>query len=286
MAGDLAAVEAGLDALSGPQPPAVRQRWRRLASQVVPPVVALLLALGVWQLLWASAIWAEYVLPSPGQVWDTATKLLLDGTIGEAVWTSMSRAVLGFAAAVVIAVPLGVLVAKVRVVRSSIGSPLTGLQAMPSVAWVPAAVIWFGLNDAAIYLVILLGAVPSIAVGLMSGLDQIPPLWTRVGYTLGAGRLAQIRHILLPASLPGFLLGLKQGWAFSWRSLMAAELIARSPELGTGVGQLLEDGRLLGDMPRIMTAMALILLIGIGIELLVFQPVERRVLTARGLGGR
>jgi NitT/TauT family transport system permease protein len=153
------------------------------------------------------------------------------------------------------------------------------------VAWVPAAILWFGLTDSAIFVVVLLGAVPSIANGLVSGIDQIPPILPRVGKALGAGRIAGIRHIMLPAALPGFLAGLKQGWAFSWRSLMAAELIATSPQLGVGLGQFLHNGSSLNDMSMVMAAILLIFFVGVGIELLVFRPLERTVLLTRGLTG-
>jgi NitT/TauT family transport system permease protein len=193
--------------------------------------------------------------------------------------------VLGFVAGVVIGTPLGLLVAKVRVVRAAIGPLLSGLQSLPSVAWVPAAVIWFGLKDPSIYFVVLAGSVPSIANGLVSGIDQIPPILPRVGQAMGAGRFSSARHILLPAALPGFLAGLKQGWAFSWRSLMAAELIALSPALGFGLGAYLNQGSSFSDMPTVIAAIFLILLVGVGIELAVFRPVERAVLRARGLTG-
>jgi NitT/TauT family transport system permease protein len=186
---------------------------------------------------------------------------------------------------VVIATPLGLLIAKVKVVRAAIGSLLTGLQSLPSVAWVPAAILWFGLTPASIYFVVLMGSVPSIANGLVAGIDQIPPLLPRVGTALGAGKIASARHILLPAALPGYLAGLKQGWAFSWRSLMAAEIIATSPQLGVGLGQYLHNGSSLNDISMVIAAIFLILLVGIGIELLVFRPLERAVLRARGLTG-
>jgi NitT/TauT family transport system permease protein len=160
---------------------------------------------------------------------------------------------------------------------------VSGLQSLPSVAWVPAAILWFGLNDRAIYWVVLMGAVPSIANGLVSGLDQVPPILPRVGKALGASRLGGIRYILLPAALPGFLGGLKQGWAFSWRSLMAAELIATSPELGEGLGQYLQNGMSLSDISLVFAGVLLIFVVGVGIELLVFRPLENSVLRARGL---
>jgi NitT/TauT family transport system permease protein len=169
------------------------------------------------------------------------------------------------------------------VVRSAIGPILTGLQSLPSVAWVPAAVLWFGLTDATIYFVVLMGAVPSIANGLVSGIEQVPPLLPRVGYAMGASRSQAARLIMLPAALPGFFAGLKQGWAFSWRSLMAAEIIATSPSLGFGLGAYLNQGQSLSDMPSVMAAILLILIVGIGVELIAFRPAERRILRARGL---
>jgi NitT/TauT family transport system permease protein len=282
---DLSRVEAGLDALDTPTAKSEGTRGRRFARAVLPPVVALVLLIALWQGLWAAAFWPEFQLPAPLAVWSKFEELVQTGQIVDVLWTSIHRAVLGFLAGLVIATPLGLLVAKVRVVRAAIGPLLSGLQSLPSVAWVPAAILWFGLNDASIYFVVLLGSVPSIANGLVAGIDQIPPILPRVGKTLGAGRLASARHILLPAALPGYLAGLKQGWAFSWRSLMAAELIAQSPDLGLGLGAYLNQGSSFNDMSMVMAAIFLILLVGVGIELLVFRPIERTVLRARGLTG-
>ncbi|KOG85407.1 sulfate ABC transporter permease, partial [Streptomyces varsoviensis] len=207
----------------------------------------------------------------------------LQGTLGGIVWTSVSRGLLGFLAALALGTPLGLLVARVKVVRSALGPILSGLQSLPSVAWVPAAVIWLGITDAAMYAVILLGAVPSIANGLVSGIDQVPPLYLRAGRTIGATGVRGAWHVLLPAALPGYISGLKQGWAFSWRSLMAAELIASSPDLGLGLGQYLENARTDSDMPGVLLGIALILVVGIAIDLIIFSPLERRVLRNRGL---
>ncbi|GAA1863771.1 ABC transporter permease [Pseudonocardia ailaonensis] len=281
-ADDSAAAVAGLDALDTPT--VNRVAWyRRMSSSVLPPIVALVLIVVVWQIVWASAVLPEYRLPSPLTVWDAFGKIVADGSIWGILWTSISRAFLGFLVGLIIATPLGLLVAKVKVVRSAIGPLLSGLQSLPSVAWVPAAVLWFGLTDSTIYFVVLLGSVPSIANGLVSGIDQIPPILPRAGRVLGARGLSAARHILLPAALPGYLAGCKQGWAFSWRSLMAAEIIASGPALGMGLGQYLKNGSDFNDIAGVFSAIVLILIVGIGIELLVFRPLERRVLRARGL---
>jgi NitT/TauT family transport system permease protein len=276
-------VEAGLDALDTPVNPSEGSLPKRVAGRVLPPVVAIALLVAIWQALWAAAFWPEFKLPAPVDVWGQIWQLVTSGEILELFWVSVHRAVIGFAISLLIAVPLGLAIANISVVRRGIGPLVSGLQSLPSVAWVPAAILWFGLNDRAIYWVVLLGAVPSIANGLVSGLDQVPPILPRVGKALGAGRLGGIRYILLPAALPGFLGGLKQGWAFSWRSLMAAELIATSPELGEGLGQFLHNGMSLSDISMVFAGILLIFVVGVGIELLVFRPLENSVLRARGL---
>ncbi len=280
--GDLAGLEAGLDALearAAGRPPI----GQVLRAKALPPALAIALVLVVWQLAYHFQVKPHYELPSAADVARSIRGMWLHGTLLGYVWTSLSRGALGFLAAVVVGTPLGLLVARVAPVRAAIGPILSGLQAMPSVAWVPAAVIWFGLDDATVYAVVLLGAVPSIANGLVAGVDQVPPLFLRAGRTLGASGARGVRHVLLPAALPGYLAGLKQGWAFSWRSLMAAEIIASSPQLGIGLGQLLENARTYSDMPGVLSAIALILAVGVGVELLVFRPLERRVLRGRGL---
>jgi NitT/TauT family transport system permease protein len=281
------AVEAGLDALELPTAGehSTVDRVRGIARTVLPPVLAIVALIAIWQALWAAAFWPEYQLPAPSAVGTELWHDIATGDVWGQLWVSVHRAVFGFLVGVVIATPLGLLLAKVRVVRAAIGPLLSGLQSLPSVAWVPAAILWFGITPGAIYFVVLLGSVPSIANGLVSGIDQIPPILPRVGKVLGARRVSGARHIILPAALPGYVAGLKQGWAFSWRSLMAAELIANSPQLGQGLGQYLENGRSLSDMPTVMAAIVLILFVGIGIDSLVFRPLERWVLHSRGLTG-
>lgn len=279
---DLGALEAGLDALQTTGTD--REPWpRRLGRSVLPPVVAVVVLLVVWQVVFWLKIKPDYVIPSPAQVWSTTRDLAADGSFWQPIWTSVSRGVIGFAASVVIGTPLGLVVARVRWVRVAFGPIITGLQVLPSVAWVPAAIIWFGLSDATVYFVVLMGAVPSVINGLVGGVDQVPPLLRRAGLVLGAGPFEIVRHVILPAALPGYLAGLKQGWAFSWRSLMAAEIIAVGGSMGFGLGSLLSQGRDLSDMATVFVAILAILIVGILIEMLFFAPVERRLLRRRGL---
>ncbi|MEY2244431.1 ABC transporter permease [Streptomyces sp. SAS_267] len=279
----LGGLEAGLDALESSV--AGRSSFgTTFREKVLPPLIAFVIVLAAWQALITFKIVDDPTkLPSPSDVWAEVQDAWLQGTLLDYIWTSVSRGLLGFLFALVIGTPLGLLVARVKFVRAAIGPILSGLQSLPSVAWVPPAVIWLGLDNKMMYAVILLGAVPSIANGLVSGVDQVPPLFLRAGRTMGATGLRGTWHIVMPAALPGYLAGLKQGWAFSWRSLMAAEIIASSPDLGVGLGQLLENGRNASSMPMVFLAIFLILFVGIAIDLIVFSPVERWVLRSRGL---
>jgi NitT/TauT family transport system permease protein len=278
------AVVAGLDALeTASAAPGRRGRGRALVRTVLPPVVFLALLVGAWQLVYLAKVKPSYALPGPADVASAFWSTVQDGRAVEAVWTSLSRGGFGFALSLVIGTALGLAMWASQWLRAAIGPIVSGLQSLPSVAWVPAAIIWFQLSNAAIYTVVLLGAVPSIANGLLTGMRQVPPLYDRVGHVLGLSTLGRVRHVLMPAALPGYVGGLRQGWAFAWRSLMAAELITYSPKLGLGLGQLLDIGRELSQMSLVITAILLILAVGIAIELLVFAPIERIVLARRGL---
>ncbi|WNI18508.1 ABC transporter permease [Actinacidiphila sp. ITFR-21] len=279
---DLSGLEAGLDALDAV---VVRRAplGRLLLKKVLPPLSAALLVLVVWQLAVSAGFSDPTKLPRPHAVWQELVDRWNAGDLFSIIWTSVQRGLLGFLAALAIGTPLGLVVARVPFVRAAIGPILSGLQSLPSVAWVPAAVIWLGIEDSAMYAVILLGAVPSIANGLVAGIDQVPPLYLRAGRNLGATGLRGAWYILLPASLPGYVAGLKQGWAFSWRSLMAAELIASSPDLGVGLGRYLENMREGSDMAGVFLGILLILLVGIAVDQIIFSPLERWVLRSRGL---
>jgi NitT/TauT family transport system permease protein len=177
---------------------------------------------------------------------------------------------------------IGIAVARNRILRAAIASMITGLQTMPSIAWFPLAVVLFKLSESAITFVVVLGAAPAIANGVISGVDHIPPLLLRAGRVLGARGIAAYRHVILPAALPGFVAGLKQGWAFAWRSLMAGELIviiANRPSLG----QQLEFTRGNQDYPGLVATMLVILVIGIVVDSVFFGRMERTIRRRWGL---
>lgn len=280
----LAELEAGLDALDTVAPRERRPWWRIVLSRALPPVLALAAVVALWDLLVVLRVHSgEIMLPGPGDVWDALRSNWGPSRIGAAVWDSVYRAAIGFAASVVIGSVIGLLVARIAPLRAAAQPLLSGLQNLPSVAWVPIGIIWFGVTSATVYTVVLLGAVPSIAVGLIDGLDRVPPIYLRVGRNLGARGLDSVRFVLIPAALPGYVSGMKQGWAFAWRSLMAAELIAISPTLGPGVGQVMKFAQDNLDLPLAVGSIVIILIIGIGINQALFAPLERRLLRTRGL---
>jgi NitT/TauT family transport system permease protein len=194
----------------------------------------------------------------------------------------MTRASVGYLTALAIGAALGIAVARNKVLRSAIGSLITGLQTMPSIVWFPLAIVLFKLTEQAILFVVVLGAAPSIANGVISGIDHVPPTLIRAGRSLGARGLVLQRHVVVPAALPGVVAGLKQGWAFAWRSLMAGELIViidRKPALGSGL-QLARD---VSDYEGLVAKMVVILVVGIVVDALLFGRMERAVRSRFGL---
>lgn len=286
--GELRTLSAGLDRLQSDATPPT-SRWRDAASKVLPPIGLVLALLAMWQLYIVIANPRPDKAPSPLAVASAFSDGWASGRVQEAVLTSLERGVIGFLIAILVGTPLALLLAEWKLLRRAAGPLISGLQVLPSVAWVPAAIIWFGLSDATVYFVILMGAIPSIVNGLLSGIDQVPPQLRRVGTVLGASRWQLATVVILPAALPGYLAGLKQGWAFAWRSLMAAEIIAVGGSIGFGLGGMLQQSRELADLAGVLVTILLILAIGILIELVLFAPLERRMLRSRGLlvgGGR
>ncbi len=255
-------------------------RAARLWAAAWPKLLAIALVLIAWQLVVWSGWKPEYVLPGPRKVWDSFVENF--NTNMDAAWTTLQRGIKGFAFALVIGTIVGALVARNRILRSALGSLITGLQTMPSVAWFPLAILIFKLGEGAIFFVVVLGAAPSIANGLISGIDHIPPILLRAGTVLGARRWRAFRYVILPGALPSFVAGLKQGWAFAWRSLLAGELIVLIPGQFS-LGQQLDANRQLADSAGVIAVMIVILIIGILIDALLFGTAERKIRRRYGL---
>jgi NitT/TauT family transport system permease protein len=276
-------VIAGLDALEVGAGPG-RVRVQRIATRgwasVWPKLLAIGLVLAVWEILYL-AHWKPHIFPGPAttlsNLWSQARAGQLWHAIGITMWT----AIVGFALALLIGGAIGALVSRIRPLRAAIGSMITALQTMPSIAWFPFAIILFGATPSAILFVIVLDAAPSIANGLITGVDYTPPLLLKAGRMMGLRRLSLYRHLILPAALPSFLAGLRQSWAFAWRSLMAGELlvlIANQPSLGV----LLDSDQQQSDLASAMAIMIVILMIGFGVDA-AFGATDRRLRRRRGL---
>ncbi len=274
---------AGLDALETPLIPTTslgRGAWAALW----PKCLALAIVLGAWEAVVWTGWRPAYVLPPPSAVIGRLWQELGTAGLWLAVWTTLRRAVWGFGLAMTIGISIGVLVSRFRVLRSAIGSLIMGLQTMPSIAWFPLAILLFKLSEEAITFVVILGAAPSIANGLIHGVDHIPPVLTRAGRVLGARGFDAYRYVILPAAMPSFVGGLKQGWAFAWRSLMAGELIVVIANKAS-LGQLLQVNRELADSEGMLAIMMVILIIGIVLDSVVFGTLEHRIRRRRGLLG-
>lgn len=279
---------AGLDALDIPIATA-KGRMARVWEGLWPKLAAFVLFFFSWQVIVWTGWKPEFALPGPvaalKALWHAATDVGPSGShvLLHAVVNTMKRAGIGYALSVVIGVAVGLAVARSRILRAAVGSMITGLQTMPTIAWLPLAVILFQLSETAITFVVVLGAAPAIANGVISGVDHIPPVLLRAGRVLGARGLSAYRFIVLPAAFPGLVAGLKQGWAFAWRSLMAGELIviiAQKPSLGVG----LSYARELADAPLLMAYMIAIFVIGIVIDSILFATLERTIRHRWGLG--
>ena len=278
---EIGELAAGLDALevAKVEKPKAYKRWLKAFA----PLVAVAVVYAVWETATLLKLQPQWILPAPEMVLKSLAAQAQSGLLWTSAGNSLRKGVEGFLIALAIATPLGVGLGLNKNLRLIVRPVLTGLQQLPSVAWVPAAIIWFGLSDATIFAVVLLGATPSIANGLISGIDQIPTIYLRAGKVLGAKGFEYIKDIVIPASWPGFLAGLEQGWAFAWRSLMAAELIAINPALGPGLGQMLDSARQLGDMSLVIGTILVIMVVGVLIERLVFSPLRNTTLRNRGL---
>lgn len=256
---------------------------RRRVRSLWAPGVGLLVVLAFWQAVYLSGWKPSFVLPSPAttlaSLWAQARQPLL----WQAVETTMGRAVYGFGLAAVIGLAVGIAVARSRMLRAAFGPIITGMQTMPAIAWFPFAIIFFGLSTSAILFVIVIGTAPAIAIAVIAGSDNIPPLLRRAATMMGLKGFGLYRYLILPASLPVLVTGLKQGWAFAWRSLMSGELVVIVANTAS-IGVLLENAQNLSDMPAAIAIMIVILVLGIVIDGL-FTLLDREVRRRRGLVG-
>jgi NitT/TauT family transport system permease protein len=235
--------------------------------------------LGLWFLLAKLSVWPPYIFPTPWGVGEALWAGFADHSFWIAIGVSMKRMLLGYSLSVVLGMFLGLGVASNKFLEETMGGLLVSLQSLPSICWLPLAVLWFGLTEKAILFVVVMGSLLSVTIAMEDGRRQIPKIYAMAGRNLGASGFRLFWHVLLPASLPYVVSGLKQGWAFAWRSLISGEMIFVS----LGLGQLLMMGRDLNDMSQVIAVMILIIGLGYLIDGLVFRTIERNLQNRWGL---
>lgn len=253
-----------------------RARW--VARELGPALAGIAALVVVWAVV--AVVVDSSSLPSPLEVWRAFLDGLRAGTIQEAAAKTLIRLAFSFAVAIAVGTAIGVGLALNEFARRSVRPLIVALQIAPPIAWLPLAVVWFGLSERAVVFVAFVGAFPSVTLGTMSAFRQVPPLLRRAGMTLGAQGWELYRSVIFPAALPGYVAGLQQAWGFAWKSLMAGELIVTGVR-ATGLGHLLAENQ--NDVPALLAAVAVIVVIGTAVDYLVFNQLDRRIRTRRGL---
>jgi NitT/TauT family transport system permease protein len=234
---------------------------------------------GLWTLLAQLKIWPPYLFPTPWGVGEALYAGFKDHSYWIAIAVSLQRVLIGYAISVVLGMVLGLGVASNKFLEETMGGLLVSLQSLPSICWWPLALLWFGLSQNAILFVVIMGSLLSVTLAMEDGRKQMPRIYGMAGRNLGASGFQLFWHVLLPASLPFIVSGLKQGWAFAWRSLITAEMLY----LSLGLGQVLMMGRDLNDMSSVIAVMLLIIAIGYVVDGLVFKSMESRLQRRWGL---
>ena len=251
---------------------------RRVARELAPPLAGVACLLVLWAIVAAPA--SPNTLPSPAEVWSAFARGLSNGSITEAAGKTLLRLAFSFGVSILIGTAIGFGLALNEFARRAIRPLVVALQITPFIAWLPLAVVWFGFSERAVVFVAIVGAFPSVTLATISSFGQVPPLLKRAGRTLGAQGWQLYRGVIFPAALPGYVSGLQQAWGFAWKALTAGELITAGLH-ATGLGQLLQRSK--DDVPMLIATVAVIVVIGVAVEYLVFVPIDRRIRSRRGL---
>lgn len=232
-----------------------------------------------WAALAAAGVLPAEFFPSPATVGERFWTGAVDGEFLGAIGRSVHRLLIGYAISTAVGIPLGLTCARIPAIDQTVGSLVVGLQALPSICWLPAALLWFGPTEPAILFVVVMGSVLSIAVGANDAARNIPSLYLRAARTMGTREWRVYREVIFPAALPGIVTALKQGWLFAWRSLMGAELIVAAP----GLGRLLQAGRSENDIGLVAAVMVVVMGLGWSVDKWVFATLSIRLRRVRGL---
>jgi NitT/TauT family transport system permease protein len=233
----------------------------------------------VWQGIAQAKIWPPYLFPTPVGVWESIRAGFTDHSFWIGIGASMERMAVGYTISALLGIVLGLLLVTNKFLEDTLGRLVVSLQSLPSLCWLPLAILWFGLSEKAILFVVVMGSLLSVSISTETGLRNVPRIYSMAGRNLGAGGWRLFLHVLLPASLPHLVSGLKQGWAFAWRSLIAGEMIF----VTLGLGQLLMMGRDLNDINEVVAVMLLIVAIGFITDALLFRILERSIQRKWGL---
>ncbi len=228
----------------------------------------------LWELLVLAKFWSPVLVPSPISVGRYLWEAVGDGTLESAILVTVKRLALGYVVGIVLGLPLGLLTARFQILEDTLGLMALGLQALPSVCWVPLALLWFGQTEAAMFFVVVMGTLWSVIIATDNGVRNVPPIYARAARTMGSDGMHTWLRVILPAALPFIVGGMKQGWAFAWRSLMAAEIYVTILS-GFGLGHLLHYGRELNAMEQVIGIMIVLLAIGLIADKILFSPWER-----------
>jgi NitT/TauT family transport system permease protein len=246
---------------------------------LISRLVFFVVLLALWEMLFRLKLWPDYVFPAPSGVITALVQGFQDGTFIIGIGGSLWRLVRGYFLAAIIGLTLGLLMAQVRWLKDTFGLLVMGLQTLPSICWLPLALLWFGLNERAILFVVVMGAVMSIAQSTEDGIRNTAPIYLRAARNLGAHGFQLYIWVVLPSALPSIVTGMKLGWSFAWRSLMAGELLYALP----GLGNLLMMGRELNDMNQVIAVIVIIITLGLISDKLIFGILEKRVRERWGL---
>jgi NitT/TauT family transport system permease protein len=250
---------------------------RRAARELGPPLLGVVALLLVWAV--AAAVTNTASIPGPAQVWNALRDGFAEGTIPEATLKTLIRLAFSFVAALVLGTALGLVLAAFELARRSIRPLVVALQITPFVAWVPLAVIWFGVTERAVVFVAIAGSFPAVTLATLQGIRQVSPLYVRAGRTLGATGWELQRSVVFPAALPAYMAGIQQAWGFAWKALMAGELIV-SAKGANGLGHLLDRSQ---DVASLLAVVAVIAVIGVAVDYFIVGAIDRRIRGKRGL---
>jgi len=251
---------------------------------ILKKILFYLILIAIWALVYkvgvdVLGIWKSYTFPSPLSVFKTLMGLVFDNTLGIAILASMKRIIVGYLISILIGVIIGLIIVRYKYLDENFSALILGLQTLPSICWLPFAILWYGLNESAIIFVIAIGSTFAISISIESGIKNVNPLYIRAAKTMGANGIKIYRNVIIPAALPNVISGLKQGWSFAWRALMAGEMLSATK----GLGQVLMIGRDLADISQVMAVMIVIIVLGLTVDKLIFGRVEENIRHKWGL---